>query len=200
VYILGFNMPQLAHKKDFVSRIVRADYDDGKHFLADKYSDYYIELGKLSNWKKSDLPEQYHELWDLCVILNTKIKDQERVIKMQAVQSPLALEFAKEVRSAVAPMEFVDETMRRERELKELRNYLFNQEQKAAAKAAEEARKAAAKATKQAAIQATQETAESMIIIAIQNNAPPAMVEAMQKGARITDERLDELRKQAKPS
>ena len=74
-----------------------------EHFLAEKYSDFYIELDKLKNWKKSDLEEKYHELWDLCVIMNTKIKNQDEVIKMQAVQSPLALDFAQEVKKAVAP-------------------------------------------------------------------------------------------------
>ena len=88
-------MPELADEKMFVSRIVRANYDSGKHFLADKYSDYYIELEKVDNWNKLELPEQYHELWDICMILKTKIKDQERVIQMQAVQSPLALVLCK---------------------------------------------------------------------------------------------------------
>ena len=84
------------------------------HLLAKKYSDFYVELDKLKNWKKSELDEKYHELWDLCLILNTKIKDMERVIEMNAVQSPLALELARETRTAVAPTEFMNDTMRRE--------------------------------------------------------------------------------------
>jgi hypothetical protein len=39
-----------------------------------------------------------------------------------------------------------------------------------------------------------------MIIIALQSNAPIALIETMQKGAGITDARLAELRKQAKPA
>ena len=170
VFILGFNLPDLRHKKEFVSRIIRADYDDGTHFLADKFSDYYIELHKLSNWKKSDLPEQYHELWDLCVILKTKIKDQAEVIKMQAVQSPLALEFASEVKRAVAPNDFVNETLRRERGLIEIQAYMNRREQS---------------------------VAEKMIITAFQNSAAFDVIEAMKNIAGITEARLVELKNQA---
>ena len=170
IYILGFNLPQFAHKKEFITRIVRADYDTGQHFLAEKYSDFYIELDKLKNWKKPDLDEKYHELWDLCVILNTKIKDQERVIKMQAVQSPLALDFAQEVKKAVAPAEFMDETMRRERGLAEIQAFLKKQKQSGM---------------------------EKMIVTALQSNAPLELIEAMRKNADITEYRLAELKKQA---
>jgi len=168
IYILGFNLPELAEEKMFVSRIIRANYDSGKHFLADKYSDYYIELDKMKNWKKSDLPEQYHEIWDICVILNTKIKDQDEVIKMQAIQSPLALEFASEVKRAVAPDEFVNDTMRRERGLREIQVFI-------------EKREAAGM--------------EKMIVMALQNNVHSEAIEVMRKGAGISDARFDELKK-----
>jgi len=175
IYILGFNLPQFAHKKEFITRIVRVDYDTGEHFLAEKYSDFYIELDKLKNWKKSDLNKKYHELWDLCVILNTKIKDQDEVIKMQAVQSPLALDFAQEVKKAVAPTEFVNDTLRRERGLAEIQAFLNRQRNEAAQNA-------------------TQNTAEKMLIMAIQSNATAIVIETMQKGMGITDTRLAELK------
>jgi len=169
VYILGFNLPELADEKMFVSRIVRANYDSGKHFLADQYSDYYIELDKLSNWTKADLPEQYHEIYDICLILNTKIKDQEDVIKMNAVQSPLALDLARETRSAVAPDEFMSDTMRRERGLIEIQAFLARNKR---------------------------EGMEEMIITALKNNAAPALIEALQISAGVTDARLAELKSQ----
>ena len=174
VYILGFNMPQFAHKKEFVTRIVRADYDTGEHFLANKYTDFYIELDKCKNWKKSELPEKYHELWDVCMILNTKIKDQEEMIKVQTIQSPLALDFAQEVKKAVAPPEFMDETLRREKRLAEMHAFLNQQ--------------------KQAAVE---EMLEEMIIVAIQNNFQPEALEVMRKKAGITDMRLAELTRHA---
>ncbi|MCL1883080.1 MAG: PD-(D/E)XK nuclease family transposase [Defluviitaleaceae bacterium] len=174
VYILGFNLPELADEKMFVSRIVRANYDSGKHFLADKYSDFYIELEKVSNWKKSELPEQYHEIWDICMILKTKIKDQEDVIKMQAVQSPLALDLARETRKAVAPDDFMNDTMRRERGLNEIQIYMQRREQKAEQKAE-----------------------ERVLIMALRNNVPSEIIEVMRKGIGITDVRFAELQKQA---
>ena len=174
MYILGFNLPELEHKKDFVSRIVRADYDDGKYFLADKYSDYYIEIGKCSSWKKSELPQQLHEIWELCMILGTKIKDQERMIEMAAIQSPLALNLARETRNAVAPDEFVDETLRREQGLAEIQAFL-------------------AKGKKIA----IQKHSEDMLIEALQNDVPHAFIEIMRTRAGITESRLAELKKQA---
>jgi hypothetical protein len=174
VYILGFNLPELEHKKDFVSRIVRADYDDGKHFLADKYSDYYIEIGKCTNWNKSELPQQLHEIWELCMILGTKMKDQERMIKMEAIQSPLALNLARETRNAVAPDEFVDETLRREQGLAEIQAFL-------------------AKGKKMA----IQKHSEDMLIEALQNDVPHTFIEIMRTRAGITDARFAEIKKLA---
>ena len=174
IYILGFNLPEFAYKKEFITRIVRSDYDTGKHLLAEKYSDFYVELDKVKNWNKSDLDEKYHELWDLCLILNTKIKDMERVIKINAVQSPLALDLARETRTAVAPTEFMNDTMRREKGLAEIQAFL-NRNKK------------------------TGETTgmEKMIITAIQSNVQPEAIETMKNVAGITDVRLAELKKQA---
>ena len=39
INILGFRLPQLAHRKEFVSRIIRSEYDSKVPFLDDKYSD-----------------------------------------------------------------------------------------------------------------------------------------------------------------
>jgi predicted transposase/invertase (TIGR01784 family) len=174
VYILGFNLPELQHRKVFVSRIVRAEYDSKEYFLPDKYSDYYIELPKLDNLTKEELLKEYHELWDLCVILKTKIKDQDEVIKMQAIQSPLALNLASEARKAVTPDDFVNDTMKRERGMRELQIFLNKREQKSKAVGMEE-----------------------MIITAFQANAASEVIEAMQQNAGITEARLAELKKQA---
>ena len=194
IYILGFNLPQFIHKKEFVTRIVRTDYDTGEHFLAEKYSDFYIELSKIKNYKKECLPKRYHELWDLCIILSTKIKNQEEVIKMQAVQSPLALDFAQEVKKAVAPAEFVNNTMRKEQEITELRDFLRRQIEEASQKAAQEA---AQKAAQEAEQKAKQKATEEMIIAALKINAPDEVIDAMKVTAGITDLQLIELREQA---
>jgi len=181
VYILGFNLPELSDEKMFVSRIVRANYDSGKHFLADQYSDYYIELDKLSSWTKADLPKQYHELYDICLILNTKIKDQEDVIKMNAVQSPLALDLAREARSAVAPDDFMSDTLRRERGLIEIQAFLERNKRAGIA---------------EGEIKGEIKGMEIMIITALKNNAAPALIEALQTSAGVSDVRLAELRAQ----
>ena len=75
INILGFRLPQLKHRKEFVSLIIRAEYDSKIPFLDDKYSDYYIELPKMDDMKKEDLPEAYHDLWDLCQVFRAKMKD-----------------------------------------------------------------------------------------------------------------------------
>jgi hypothetical protein len=103
----------------------------------------------------------------------------ERVIEMNAVQSPLALDLARETRTAVTPTEFMNDTMRRERGLAEIQAFLNRQRTQAA---------------EQAAKSATQSTAEKMLIMAIQSNAAPLVIETMQKGMEITDTRLAELK------
>ncbi|MCL1997378.1 MAG: Rpn family recombination-promoting nuclease/putative transposase, partial [Turicibacter sp.] len=108
INILDFKLPEIQNRKMFCSRIVRVEYESRETFLADKYSEYYVELPKMDNFTKADLPEEYHDLWDLCCIFRAKIKHQEEVIRMQAVANPIALELASEVRKAVAPNEFVN--------------------------------------------------------------------------------------------
>jgi len=89
-------------------------------------------------------------------------------------KSPVALEFASEVKKAVVPDKIVDDTMRRERELKELQVFLVRNVQKG-------------------------ETTgmEKMIMVAIRNNTPPEVIDAMKNEAKITDARFAELQKQA---
>ena len=174
INILGFRLPQLAHRKEFVSRIIRSEYDSKVPFLDDKYSDYYIELPKMDDMKKEDLPEEYHDLWDLCCIFRAKIKDLEEVIRMQAVKNPIALDLASGVRNTVAQNDVVNDTLNRAGELLQLQNYFRKREQKSKTTGMEE-----------------------MIIMAIQNNAPSELITTMQTGAGITDKRLEELRKQA---
>ncbi|MDR2737028.1 MAG: Rpn family recombination-promoting nuclease/putative transposase, partial [Gracilibacteraceae bacterium] len=117
INILGFALPELENRKMFCSRIVRAEYESREPFLADKYSDYYIELPKQDDWTKDSLPEEYHDLWDLCCIFRAKTKDLEEVMHMQAITNPTALELLEEVKKTVAPNDFVNETLDRKSEL-----------------------------------------------------------------------------------
>jgi len=116
INILGFRLPQLEHRKEFVSRIVRSEYDSKEPFLADKYSDYYIELPKMNDWQKSDLPEAYHDLWDICCIFKAKIKEHKEVIRMQAISNPIALDLSREARKTIIPNDFVNNTLSRDDE------------------------------------------------------------------------------------
>ena len=217
--ILGFRLPQLEHRKEFVSRIVRVEYDSKEYFLADKYSDFYIELPKMDDWKKEDLPEVYHDLWDICCVLRTKAKDMEEVIRMQAIKNPVALELADEFKKTVARNDVVNETLDRYDELLELDYFFRRREQKvaeqlakklteqaardaekAAEKAARDAEKAAEKAARdveKAAKSADMKAKEQMLVLAIKSNAPPEVVAALQQGAGITDKHLARLKKQA---
>ena len=174
INILGFLLPELKNREMFCSRIVRAEYESREPFLADKYSDYYIELPKQDNWTKERLPEDYHDLWDLCCIFRTRTKDLEEVAHMQAITNPTALELLEEVKKTVAPNDFVNETLDRKSELEQLRDYVIREKQKAAQKAAED-----------------------LLILALQANSPHDTVEAMRQRTGITKERLAELRKQA---
>ena len=174
INILGFRLPQLSHRKEFVSRVIRAEYDSKIPFLDDKYSDYYIELPKMDDWKKAGLPEEYHDLWDICCIFRAKMKDMEEVIRMQAIQNPIALNLADEVRKTVSRNDVVNDTLNRAGELLQLQNYFKRQARKEALNVAEE-----------------------MILAAIQSNVQPEAIETMRKKAGITDTRLAELKKQA---
>lgn len=189
INILGFSLPELKNRKMFCSRIVRAEYESKETFLADKYSDYYIELPKMTGWTKEKLAEEYHDLWDLCCIFKAKIRDHEEVIRMQTITNPVALELSKEVKKAVAPSDFVNETLSRKDELEQLRDYFIKLEQKLAEKAAQKAEK---KAEKKAELKI-----RKMIITALQCNTPPEVIEAMRENAGITEAQLIELKKQA---
>ena len=174
INILGFRLPQLENRKEFVSRIIRAEYESREPFLADKYSDYYVELPKLAEWKKPDLPKEYHDLWDLCCIFKAKIKEHGEVIRMQSISNPAALELSQEAIKTVTPNDFVNTTLDRRSELEQLRDYVIRREQR---------RESAAK--------------EEMLIMALQSNTPIEFVDAMRTKAGITDSRFAELREQA---
>ena len=202
INILGFRLPQLDHRKEFVSRIVRAEYDSKESFLADKYSDYYIELPKMDDWKKSDLPEAYHDLWDLCCIFKAKINKHEEVIRMQAISNPVALDLSREARKTITPNDFVRSTLSRDDELAELREYGIWLEQRSKAKGEAEGKakgEAIGKAIGEAKGKAIGEAKgkEEMIIMALQSNTPIEFVDAMRVKAGITDSRFAELQIQA---
>ena len=197
VNILGFCLPELKNRKMFCSRIVRAEYDSGETFLADKYSDYYVELPKLKGFTKDELPESHHDLWDLCRIFETKVKDQKEVINVENITNPVAVELSEEIIRAVAPAELVNEALARRKELEDLHNYVIREREKAAQKAAQEAERKAQEAAQEAERKA-QETKEDMLVMAIQSGAPNDTIEAMRKKAGVTDARLAELRELAK--
>ena len=89
---------------------------------------------------------------------------------MQAITNPTALELSNEVRKTVSSNDFVNDTLNRRNELEQLKIYMQQREQK---------------------------TAEKMLIMAIQSNAPSYVIETMRKGAGITESRLAELIEQA---
>jgi len=170
VNILGFRLPELENRKMFCSRIVRAEYESKETFLADKYSDYYVELPKMNEFTKKTLPESYHGLWDLCCIFKARVNKHKEVIRMQAITNPAALELSEEVRKAVASDELVNETLDRKNELEQLREYMVRREQR---------------------------SKEEMIITAIKSSVHPEAIEAMRQSAGIPESRLAELGKQA---
>ena len=185
INILGFKLPELINRQMFCSRIVRAEYESRETFLADKYSDYYIELPKMNGLTKGNLPEEYHDLWDLCCIFKAKVREHEEVIKMEAIANPTALELSREVKKTVASSGFVSDTLNRTSELERLRKYVERQTKKAAEEAA-----------KKAAQNAEQKLAEKMLISAIRNLAPKVIIEALRQSAGITEARLAELKEQ----
>ena len=173
INFLDFKLPELRNREMFCSRIVNAEYESREPFLADKYSTYYIELPKMDDFKKEDLPEEYYDLWDLCYIFKSKIREHEEAIKIQAITNPVALELASEVRKAVAPNEFVNDALNRKGELEQLREYMKQREQKIKSAGMEE-----------------------MIIAAIKNGFPSEAVTTLSNEAGITEARLAELIKQ----
>jgi len=182
INILGFRLPELAGEEMFCSRITRSVYDSGKPFLADKYSDYFIELPKMDNWSKSTLPEEYHDLWDICCIFKTKIKDMKEVIHMQAIANPAALDLSKAVETTVLGSEFMDETMKRKKEWLEVFEYFGKQIQKNEEKIKEKIEK---------------QIKEEMILTAIKNGVPSDVIMIMCNTAGIMEFRLNELKIQA---
>ena len=136
IKILDFRLPELKDRKMFCSRIVRAEYESRKTFLADKYSEYFIELSKLDDFLKAELPVEYHDLFDICCVFRAKIKEHEEVIRMQAIANPTALELSKEAKKVTKPSEFVNTTLDRRHEALQLSQWIMRERKIAAEKAA----------------------------------------------------------------
>ena len=96
--ILGFRLPELEQETSFCSRIVRANYDTGKLFLADKYSEYFIEMPKLPKTIQ-EVSEEYRNLWEICVVLKSQAKNYGEVMK--TMSSAVAKELIKEAQEAL---------------------------------------------------------------------------------------------------
>ena len=106
--ILGFRLPELKNTDSFCSRIVRANYDTKEPFLADKYSDYFIELPKMPK-TIDEVPKEYRELWEICLAMKTKVKDYDRVVKQMS--SSVAIELINEAQKALSDKYAVQEVL-----------------------------------------------------------------------------------------
>ena len=175
INLCGFRVPELEKNPMFCARVARFDVDTKEPFLIDKYSDYYIQFPKMQGVKKADLPEQYHELWDMCLLIKAKVKDYDEVIRVNAIANPSALEIADKVRVVVAPDSFVNEALQRKNELEQLQRYMERQNKKREAVGM-----------------------EKMLVMALQIGVSSEAIETMRKGAGITESRLAELRNQVK--
>ena len=244
VNLCGFKVPELAKNPMFCARVARFDVDTKEPFLIDRYSDYYIQFPKMRGVKKKDLPEQYHELWDMCLLIKAKVKDYEKVIKMNSIANPSALEIAERVREVVTPSSFVNETLGHKDWMEQLWEYAeflqrdldknrvnleeskrdfeqnmndfeqskrdfeqnmndFEQSKKdveQGKKDVEQGKKDVEQSKKDVEQREAQlqKNAEKMIIMALQDNISPPLIESMRKTAGITESRLDELKAQTK--
>ena len=127
INILGFRLSELKNTPSFCSRIVRANYDTKEPFLAEKYSDYFIELPKLP--KTIDkVPEEYQELWEICVAMKTKVKDYDRMVKQMS--SSIAKELIKESQKVLADKHAVQEVLSHDDKKKNLIKTLIRTEAK----------------------------------------------------------------------
>ncbi|MCL1997672.1 MAG: Rpn family recombination-promoting nuclease/putative transposase [Turicibacter sp.] len=129
LHFLGFKLPELAVRKMFCSRIVNAEFESGKPFLADKYSTYFIELPKMANFKKADLPPEYHDLWDLCCIFRSRVKKIKEEIKMQEIINPIALKLGNAVQETVTPDSFVEAELKYRRGFDKFQDYMTSQKE-----------------------------------------------------------------------
>jgi len=110
INILGFKLPELHYTETFCSRIVRTNFDAPKNFfLADKYSDYYLEIPKLG--KKEQFDEKYHELWDILQVFKTTIENQEEDIRMGVITSPIAMELSREFKVATGDPHMIEQLL-----------------------------------------------------------------------------------------
>ena len=194
INILGFRLPELEERSMFFSRIVRSEYESGIKFLADKYSEYYIELPKMRGLCKEELPERYHELWDLCCIFSAKVKNHEEVIRVQKIKTHAALELSSEIKKTVAPKNFIAETVDTEDELERFALAVIRMQNKKISEAKKEAYELAEKK----AVELVERKAEEMLILALQSHVPVDAIEILRNGAGITKTRLAELKEIAK--
>ena len=205
VNILGFRQPELRKNKMFCSRIVRSEYDTKLPFLADKYSDYYVELPKMDNYTKEQLAPQYHDIWDLCCIFRATVSEYEEVIRMYGITNASALELSNEVRKTVAPNEFIEGTLLRKDDWEEFKaqceqlraDYLRKVKsiEERIAKADMKAAQADMKAAKEA--REAKEASERMIIAVLRESPTPSVIEAIRQSTGISEVRLAELREKA---
>ena len=125
--------------------------------------------------KKEDLPQEYHDLWDICCIILAKVKDHKEVIRMQAIKNPVALELSQEIGKTVSSGRIVKKALSRKSEYEQLQEYLNMRDVKIEARSKAEGK-------------------EEMLVSAIQSDVPLPAIEAMRQKAGITEARLAELR------
>ena len=145
------------------------------------------ELEKVVGVKKEDLPQEYHDLWDICCIILAKVKDHKEVIRMQAIKNPVALELSQEIGKTVSSGRIVKKALSRKSEYEQLQEYINMRDVKIEARSK-------AEGIAEGEARGKAEGKEEMLVSAIQNDAPLAMLEAMRQSAGITEARLAELR------
>jgi len=123
ISILGFKLPELLYTNEFCTRIVRTNYDAPTNFfLADKYSEYYLEMPKLK--KKEQFQKKYHELWEICKVFKDNVIEQEEAIRMGVIMSPIAQKLSDEFRRATKDPQMMEEVLTSE----EFRDFLINRD------------------------------------------------------------------------
>ena len=118
INILGFRLPRLDYTKHFCTGLAYADLKHpGQFFLAEKYNNFFIELTKMT--RKRNFPadlfgEEFRELWEICKMFKSNMKQQEELIRMNAVASPVALQVADALREALGEPGVVESALEKE--------------------------------------------------------------------------------------
>ena len=173
INVLGFNLPELSYKNSFCTRIVRADYDTGEHFLADKYSDFFLELRK-TPVTIDKLPGKYHDLWEICKAINCKAKDYDKVVS--ELSNATAVGFIDASKEVLSNKQSVKDIL----DVENIRELLNKKEEMGIEKGIEKGK-------------------EEMFRMAIKCNASNEVLQTMARESGISPQRANELIKEINP-